>query len=130
MSNPSVHSGLYSAVRGLAELVDRVLLDLKSGLATERGDRRRQLGNLLVRVADTSNRDVNSNVFRVLVRDSSKGQFDPGAIGKQLLADDTDERTVNDRALPRGFHWATRGTGARHDWSNSERPSTELRHTG
>lgn len=88
MNNPSVHSGLYSAVRGLAELVDGVLLDLKSGLATERGDRRRQLGSLLVRVADATDRDVNSNVFRVLVRDSSKGQFDPGQVGKQLLADD------------------------------------------
>ncbi len=103
MSNPSVHSGLYSAVRGLAELVDRVLLDLKSGLATERGDRRRQLGNLLVRVADTSNRDVNSNVFRVLVRDSSKGQFDPGAIGKQLLADDTGKDSIDKLELLAGI---------------------------
>lgn len=96
MSNPSVHSGLYSAVRGLAELVDGVLLDLKSGLATtERGDRRRQLGNLLIRVADATDRDVNSNVFRVLVRDSSKGYFDPGEVGKQLLADDAGKESID-----------------------------------
>jgi len=96
MSNPGVHSGLYSAVRGLAELVDRVLLDLKSGLATERGDRRRQLGNLLIRVSDAANRDVSSNVFRVLVRDSSKGQFDSGQVGKQLLADDGGKDSINE----------------------------------
>lgn len=88
MSNPSFHSGLYSAVRGLAELVDRVLLDLKSGVQVERRDRRRQLGTLLIRVADTNNGDVSSNVFRVLVRDSSKGHFDAGEVGRQLLADD------------------------------------------
>lgn len=103
MNNPSAYSGLYSAVRGLAELVDRVLLDLKSGLATERGDRRRQLGNLLVRVADTSNRDVNSNVFRVLVRDSSKGQFDPSAVGKQLLADDGGKDSIDKLELLAGI---------------------------
>src|SRR5262245_4632458 len=95
MSNPSVHSGLYSAVRGLAELVDGVLLDMKSGLAIERGDRQRQLGTLLLKVADTSNRDVNSNVFRVLVRDSSKGQFDLGQVGKQLLADNAGNDTID-----------------------------------
>ena len=103
MSNPSVHSGLYSAVRGLAELVDGVLLDLKSGLATERGDRRRQLGNLLIRVADANNRDVNSNVFRVLVRDSSKGQFDPGEVGKRLLADDSGKDSIDKLELLAGI---------------------------
>jgi hypothetical protein len=95
MSNPSAHSGLYSTIRGLAELVDGVLLDLKSGLATERGDRRRQLGNLLVRVADATNRDLKSNVFRVLVRDSSKGQFDLDRVGKQLLADDGGKDSID-----------------------------------
>lgn len=89
MSNPNLHSGLYSAVRGLAELVDGVLLDLKSGVQVERGDRRRQLGNLLIRVADAANRDVSCNIFRVLLRDSSRGQFEPGEVGRQLLADDT-----------------------------------------
>jgi hypothetical protein len=86
---------LYSAVRGFAELVDGVLLDLKSGTPEERGDRRRQLGNLLIRVADATNRDVNSNVFRVLVRDSSKGHFDLGQVGKQLLADDAGTDSID-----------------------------------
>jgi hypothetical protein len=103
MSNVGVHLGLYSAVRGLAELVDAVLLDLKSGRVAERVDRRRQLGTLLVGVADTSNRDVRSNVFRVLVRDSSKGQFDLGEVGKRLLADDAGGDSINKLELLAGI---------------------------
>jgi len=95
MSNPGLHSGLYSAIRGLAELVDTVLLDLKSGLVTDRGDRRRQLGSFLIRLADTNSRDVNSNLFRVLVRDSCKGPFNPEQVGKQLLADDTGKESID-----------------------------------
>ncbi len=103
MSSSSVYLGLYSAVRSLAELVDGVLLDLKSGRATERGDRRRQLGNLLIQVADANNRDVNNNVFRVLVRDSSKGQFDPGDVGKQLLKDDQGKGSIDKLELLAGI---------------------------
>jgi len=38
---------------------------------------------------------VSSNVFRVLVRDSSKGQFDPRQVGKQLLAEDGGKDSID-----------------------------------
>lgn len=96
MSTTGLYTGLYSTVRTMAELVDAVLLGLKSGALNEGSDQRQRLGTLLIRIAEPNSRDVTSNVLGILVKDSCKTAFDPVQLGNQLLGEEPQSESIKD----------------------------------
>jgi hypothetical protein len=85
MSETGLYSGLYSTVRNMAELVDSVLLDVKSGNLVDATAERRRLGTLLIHMAEPSSDDLISHLLAIVVKDSKKPDFDPVQLGNQLL---------------------------------------------
>jgi hypothetical protein len=80
----------------MAELVDSVLLSLKSGSPALTNDSQRQrLGSLLVRIAEPQNADLTSNLLGILVRDATKPGFDPIRLGSELLKPEVGGESIN-----------------------------------
>ena len=86
MSDTGLYSGLYSRVRNMAELVDEVILDLKS--PNHRADSnacRVRLAALLAKLADPDSGDLTSNILNVILRDAPRCNLNASALGEQLL---------------------------------------------
>jgi hypothetical protein len=69
MSNTGLYSGLYSKVRDYAELLDNVLIHLKSGTSCPSDIPRQRLGKLLVAIEKTPQTDFSTQLLSVLVRE-------------------------------------------------------------
>lgn len=95
MSETGLYSGLYSTVRQMAELVDSVLLDIKSGNQGDAKGERQRLGTLLVRIAEPGSDDLISHLLAIVVKESRKPGFDPIELGNQLLRSSAPVDSVN-----------------------------------
>lgn len=95
MSETGLYSGLYSTVRQMAELVDSVLLDLKSGSLRNASAERQRLGTLLIHIAEPSSDDLVSHLLGIVVKDSKKPGFDPIELGNQLLGSGLPVGSIN-----------------------------------
>jgi hypothetical protein len=85
MSETGLYFGLYSTVRQMAELVDSVLLDIKSGSRGDAKGERQRLGTLLIRIAEPGSDDLVSHLLAIVVKESRKPGFNPIELGNQLL---------------------------------------------
>ena len=95
MSDTGLYSGLYTTVKRLAELVDLVILDLKSESNTPTSiQQRQQLGTLLSNLQGNPREDVTTSLLAIIVRDSPRS-FNPKDLGAQLLEGKTDPVTVD-----------------------------------
>jgi len=95
MSDTGLYSGLYTAVKKLAELVDIVILDLKSESSTPTSIQQRQhLGTLLSNLQGNPREDVTTSLLSIILRDSPRS-FDPKDLGGRLLTGKADPATVD-----------------------------------
>jgi hypothetical protein len=86
MSDTGLYSGLYSKVRGMAELVDQVILDLRSPInRSDSTTYRVRLAALLAGLADPDSGDLTSNILNVILRDAPRCNLNASALGEQLL---------------------------------------------
>lgn len=87
MSDIGVHSNVYQRVRDYGQLIDEVILALRSGATSPTDPSRRKLGELLVGLAAASPQDLRTAWLGMLI-----GGTDPSArtewegIGRALLS--------------------------------------------
>lgn len=69
MSDTGLYSSLYSRICSFAELLDAVLISLKSGTNSLTNPQQQKLGKLLVSVDQTSSTDPYAQLLSVLLND-------------------------------------------------------------
>ena len=96
MSDSGLYSGLYATVRDMAELVDSVLLTIKSASPPASNDLQRQrLASLLVRLSEPESADLTINILGILISDAPRPGFDPIRLGERLLKHDFGAESIN-----------------------------------
>jgi hypothetical protein len=94
MSSTGLFSGLYSRVREYAELLDDVLIQLKSGEGGPRDQRRQKLAKLLLALDQSPAADLATQLLSVLVREQGDGSAQWADIGRVLLNPEVPESVV------------------------------------
>ncbi len=95
MSHVGLYSGLYSRVRQYAELLDEVIIRLKSGESRPTDPGRRRLAALLLEVEKSAPTDLSSQLLAVLVREQDAGR--PGRwseVGEALLSPNASPQVI------------------------------------
>lgn len=95
MSHTGLPTGLYTQIREYAELVDRVLLDLKAGTPDAHPESKAMLGSLLAGAQDRATSDMRMQLFVSLIRGT--GQSGPtklAELGRMLLEGNTTPNLV------------------------------------
>lgn len=97
MSDISLYAGLYKYARTLAELVDNVLIELKTNPGSHASPERKRLGEMLIAVSMDQCPDLTSRLLALMLGDipriSSTGWW---KIGQALLSEQVDENVVED----------------------------------
>jgi hypothetical protein len=96
MSHTGLYSGLYARVRHYAELLDEVIIRLKSGTSTPADLGRQKLARLLLTFDEAQPADLSSQLLSVLVRDQEGDR--PGRwseVGTALLAPGIDPAVID-----------------------------------
>jgi len=95
MSDIGVHSNVYQRVREYGDLVDQVLVAIKSGNSTLGDASRQRLGDLLVGVSAMPPRDLNSAWLGMLLGDSDhRTRAEWAKVGRALLSPGVETRVV------------------------------------
>lgn len=85
MSATGLFSGLYARVREYAELLDDVIIQVKSGEGGPADRRRQKLAKLLVALDDEPAADLATQLLLVLVRERRDGGAGWADVGRALL---------------------------------------------
>lgn len=94
MSDTGLYSNRYQQIRGYAELVDDVLLELDTDVRSADG-KREALGELLVQLDDNECDDLSIRSVALLIKaDDSIKMSDLSQAGKALLNGNMDEDTI------------------------------------
>jgi len=96
MSHTGLYSGLYSRIRGYAELLDDVIIRLKSGESTPNDPARQQLSKLLLGLGKSPPADLSAQLLAALIKEQAGDQ--PGnwsGVGEALLAHDVSPRLID-----------------------------------
>ncbi len=94
MSSTGLYSGLYSRVREYAELLDHVIIQVKSGEGDAQDQRRQKLAKLLLALDTSPAADLATQLLSVLVRDQGDGNERWGEVGRALLAPQVPESVL------------------------------------
>ena len=87
MSQTAIFSGMYEEVRDYAELLDKVLVELKGGISQPQDEKRKRLGQFLTELGSRNTRSLAVRLIGRLLR--SEGQVTPqelASIGNRLSA--------------------------------------------
>ncbi|MCI0387679.1 MAG: hypothetical protein MOB07_02760 [Acidobacteria bacterium] len=90
MSQTAIFSGLYEEVRDYAELLDKVLVELKGGISQPQDEKRKKLGRFLTELGSKHTRSLAVRLIGRLLR--SEGQVTPqelAKIGSKLNSSET-----------------------------------------
>ena len=68
MSYSGLYSGLYVRIRDYAQLLDDVLISLKTGNSSPNDERRKELAGLLLGTATTSRSNLSAQIFQVFLQ--------------------------------------------------------------
>lgn len=107
MNDTGLFSGLYEGIRNRADLLDRVLVQLKAGTSGPDNAERRQLAAWLLSLADAETPDYTARMIGVLLRSQcqglQKGWEDIGNLlrGTQIRKETIDRLEELARALER-----------------------------
>lgn len=96
MSHTGLYSGLYARVRQYAELLDEVIIRLKSGASTPADPGRQKLARLLLALDEARPADLSAQLLSVLVREQEGDR--PGRwsdVGSALLAPGGDPAIID-----------------------------------
>jgi hypothetical protein len=95
MSDIGLNSGLYGQMREYAELLDDVLIGLKTNVALP-SDSRQRLADFLTALEADNWQDVPTRVIAILLRDKAYVEKnDWPALASALLSDEIDETVIN-----------------------------------
>lgn len=95
MSDTSLYSGLYQQIREYAEMVDDVIIDLKEGTSSPSDAHRKELGELLVKLAGDRWDDLSTRLVALMLRDKGDiAQAEWARVGNALLSSKTDSSVV------------------------------------
>lgn len=107
MNDTGLFSGLYEGIRNRADLLDRVLVQLKAGSSTAATSERRQLAEWLLSLNDSQTPDYSARMIGMLLRSQcsglQKGWVDIGTNlrGNQVRKETIDRLEELARALDR-----------------------------
>lgn len=71
MSQIAMYSGIYDEIREYAEVLDRVLVDLKGGTSSPQDENRQRLAELLISLAAPQAGDLSMRLISFLLRDDT-----------------------------------------------------------
>lgn len=96
MSETGLLSGLYQQAHKYADLVDQVLINIKTGHKSSGDPARKELCDFLTQIEDQTSTDLPTRwLLMVLERRSQFSQVNLARLGKRLLAqDDVDQETL------------------------------------
>ena len=95
MSQTGLYAGVYDHLRGYAELVDKVLIQMKTGSASPDEDKLKSLRAFLELISGTSAEDVSGRLIRMLLADESEINLaDYGRIGRLLTSGEFDSSII------------------------------------
>ena len=87
MSEIGLYSGLYTRLRVHAELLDRVLINLKTGNSQPSDEDRQKLARLLIALSKSTSDDFSTQLLAILLRDADKSNLaEWGKVGRTLLS--------------------------------------------
>lgn len=95
MSHIAMYSGVYEEIREYAELLDKVLIDIKGGTSSSQDEDRRKLAQFLISLVTPREGDLTMRLINILLRDN--GEIDPpelAKIGEQLEGEDVDGSVI------------------------------------
>lgn len=97
MSNPGFYASIYEQIREYAELVDNVLIGLKSGTSSSNDPKRQELGNLLITLAGDSWDSLPTRMIALKLRDRyNTSQKKWAQLGRMLLTEQSDPSVIKD----------------------------------
>ena len=80
MSQIAIYSGVYEEIREYAELLDKVLVDLKGCTSSPRDESRRKLAEFLKSLGGAQTADLSMRLIKFLLRDNA--DIDPLELAK------------------------------------------------
>jgi hypothetical protein len=95
MSHIAMYSGVYEEIREYAELLDKVLIDIKGGTSSPRDEDRRKLGQFLRSLVTPRKGDLTMRLINILLRDND--EIDPpelAKIGGRLEGENVDSSVI------------------------------------
>jgi hypothetical protein len=95
MSHVAMYSGVYEELREYAELLDKVLIELKGNTGSPGDDNRRKLGQFLKALVSPRKGDLAMRLINILLRDNE--DVDPprlAEIGGRLESEAVDESVI------------------------------------
>lgn len=95
MSHIAMYSGVYEQIREYAELLDKVLIELKGGTSSPHDESRRKLGQFLKSLVVPQTGDLTMRLINVLLRDND--EVDPpelAEIGEKLETEEVDASMI------------------------------------
>lgn len=97
MSNPGFYASIYEQIREYAELVDTVLISLKSGTSSPNDPKRQELGNLLITLSGETWDSLPTRMIALMLRDRhNTSQKKWAHLGKTLLTEQSDSSVIKD----------------------------------
>lgn len=96
MSETGLLSGLYQQAHKYADLVDRVLINIKTGYKLSDDPARKELSTLLIQTEDQSSEDLPTRLLLMVLENRNQlNQVNLAQLGKRLLAQvDVEEETI------------------------------------
>ena len=95
MSQVGTYAGIYDRLREYADLLDKVLVELKGGKGSPDDDKRRKLRFFLESLDADNGEDLPTKLIYILLRDES--EVNPGElarIGRQLASSEIDRSVI------------------------------------
>ena len=97
MNNPGLYASVYQLIREYAELVDTVLISLKSDTSQVNDPARQKLGSLLISLAGDTWDSLPVRMIALILRDQDRTRQQKWAtLGKALLSEQFDASAIND----------------------------------
>jgi Trp operon repressor len=97
VSHFGIYPGLYSRIRRYAELLDNVLVELKSGETCGQTPNRKQLGQLLVHLEDRNRGDVSAQFLQLVLNRREPSALQQWAkVGRTLLSDEIPQTVIKE----------------------------------
>lgn len=96
MNDTGLFSGIYEGIRNRADLLDRVLVQLKAGTSVPENSERRQLAAWLMSLADANTPDYSARMIRLLLRSQRQGlQQGWAEIGESLSSGQVETEVID-----------------------------------
>jgi hypothetical protein len=90
-----MYSGVYEEIRGYAELLDKVLIELKGSTGSPHDEDRHRLGQFLTALNAPQKGDLTMRLIHTLLRDKGEiDQLELAKIGARLETEDVDDSVI------------------------------------